>query len=134
MKYSVRVTDVATGKVQVLDVEASSEEEAIRNFDVTKFDVTVLRVIDVEERETDIEEASRQRIARLRQQAEAIERAQANGLVPLLVLFAVGAALVVGFVMNGALRSSMKKSSGDQKGSKMTDAEKALFLKILNDD
>lgn len=126
MKYSVRVTDVATGKVQVLDVEASSEEEAIRMFDASSCTVSIISP-------DEIQQAHLERLERLRQEGAALERAQANGGLPLLVIFAVVVALVLSLLVGGGLDSSTKKSSGDQKGSKMTDAEKALYFKILTD-
>lgn len=126
MIVSVQLTDRATGEVQVLDVEAATEQEAIAMFDPSKSTVTVLRP-------DAIEQASRKRLQHLQQKSKAIDQAIANGLVLKLTLLMCFVAACLGCGMLLVIQSQANDSSGKSGSSSLSDAENALFYRTLLD-
>lgn len=122
----VQLTSSATGEVQVLDVEAPSEEAALEMFDASEYAVSIVQ-------SDAMDQASRERVDRLRQKAEAIDKAIARGLVPKLFVLVVVAAAIVGCGLFALLNSQVEQGSGDRNHSEESDAEKALRGQVILD-
>lgn len=123
LKYSVQVTDVATGKVQVLDVEASSEEEAIRKFDVSKFDVTVVKSSADHDRDQ----------ARIERMKRELPVQHSRGVKLILSFVVMIIAAIVGLSLSAYLRSVPQRNNGDWNRPENSDVEKALINEVLRD-
>ncbi|MBA2116786.1 hypothetical protein [Bremerella alba] len=123
MKYVVQLISENTGEAQVLEVEASSAEEAIGMFDASKFAVSI---VPPETLDQAAEERAKQLVA-------SIAHWDSHAIALQLTILAFVAALFVGCVVSTALRSQVDRGSGDSKRSKQSDAEKALWIHTLQD-
>jgi len=126
VKVSVQLTSVATGEVKVVEVEASSEKDAITMFDAAKYDVSVVR-------SDEMERAQQDDIEKLRQRAEAIDKAIAQGLPLKLTILVMVAASLVGCGLSAYLTSQGKQGRSDRSGSQQGDAKSGLWLEVLRD-
>lgn len=130
MKYFVRLISQATGNVQHLDVEASSEEEAIGRFDSSQFDIRIIRPDEYEQARLELREHYHQQLRRERELADKAGRRTLGFCFAMLLLFGVMLIWVMSLV--GSSSSGKKTSGSDDPG--MSDAEKALMIKVLLDD
>jgi len=126
VKYSVQLTSTATGDVEVVDVEASSEAEAMKMFDTAKFEVSVLRPDEVEQ-------SSRKRAARMREQANEVHQLIQRGLVLELYFAIIFFALVVGCGLSTFLGSLLQQGEREPNHSEPSDAEKMLRIEVLRE-
>ncbi len=131
MKVSVQLTDRATGEVQVLDVEAATEQEAIEMFDASKSAITVIQSSAIPPDAS--QQASLERLEHLRQKSKAIDEAIASGLVLKLTLLICLVATLVGCGMFLVIQSQANDGSSKSGSSSTSDAEKALWLKTVLD-
>lgn len=126
VKYTVQLTNSATSEVQVLEVEASSEEEAIGMFDASKFDVAIIRPDDELQ-------ASRERIARLREEARTIDKAIQNHYVVKLVFLVIFGAAIIGCGLVSFLNNHFDRGKTDLFRPEKSEVQKALEIEVLSD-
>ncbi|WP_144972804.1 hypothetical protein [Bremerella volcania] len=126
----MRIIGRATGIVQHIDVEASSEEEVIERFDPSMFDVRIIPPDEIKQAKSELYEHYHQQSHR---ELESSKKASSNALlfgIAMTVFFVV----MVFWVILANINSSSNKQRGNQDGSKMSDAEKALWIKTLQED
>lgn len=125
MKYSVQLTSRATGTIQLLDVEAASEEEAIGRFDATTSEVKVIPP----------DQIAQAKQAYYDQLQNELDRAknQAQRALPMFLLMVTLIVLLFSVTIVGLVNWDSKKSSSAPKDSEMSDSEKALMFKVLTD-
>ncbi|PQO33334.1 hypothetical protein C5Y96_10810 [Blastopirellula marina] len=126
MEYFVQLTSRVTGKIQFLESDASSEEEAIGRFDSSKYDVKVIPP-------DQIEQARQAYYDQLQQELDALKQRAKQPLQVFLVM--VGVIALLFLVMVAVLMNvNSNHSNSAPKDSEMIDTEKALSIKVLLDD
>ncbi|MEW4564719.1 hypothetical protein AB1K70_19420 [Bremerella sp. JC770] len=124
MKVSVQLTSVATGEVQFVEVEASSEDEAIAMFDASKYDVSI-------DRPGEMEQASRKRIEQLQRHSDAVEKAVQNHLVGKLWAVVVIGAVMAAMGLVALLNGLADRGSSDPVRPKKSEVQESLGIEVL---
>lgn len=126
VKYSVQLTSRATGTIQLLDVEAASEEEAIGMFDAAKYAVTIIR--------PDEQQASRERIERLQEETKRVNEAIRKHYVAKAVVMWYLVAIGLAFALVAFLNMHFDRGETDLFPAEKSDVQKAVEFKVLTDD
>ena len=127
MNYFVRVIYRDTGGVQYLDVEASSEEEAVARFDGSSANVKIIRPDEMGHADVELIEHQQQQLAQMR---SAATKANHRSLVLCLAFILFFAAMIC-WVIPAKTSSLLDEQIDDHDGWTLNEAEEAAWIEIL---